>query len=69
MMCCNRRGFDISVLRLAKKPTVPTTIGDELATNPFLRPHDKAIRKTIGAAADASNLEVFAALRKMKDNF
>lgn len=48
---------------------MPTTIGEELATNPFLRPHDKAIRKTVGAAADASDLEVFTALRKMKDSF
>ena len=28
--------------------TVPSTLGDELDTNPFLRPNDPAIRKSLG---------------------
>ena len=28
--------------------TVPSTLGDELDTNPFLRPDDPAIRKSLG---------------------
>lgn len=30
-------------------PTVPSTLGEELDTNPFLRPQDPAIRATLGA--------------------
>jgi hydroxyacylglutathione hydrolase len=61
--------MEISALRLARYPTVPSSVGAEAATNPFLRPHDPAIRKAIGAAPGASDVEVFAQLRKMKDSF
>jgi hydroxyacylglutathione hydrolase len=47
---------------------VPTTLGQERAANPFLRPHDPAIRRRLGMA-DASDAEVFAELRKRKDRF
>jgi hydroxyacylglutathione hydrolase len=56
----------IEALRAQGKPTLPTTIGDELATNPFLRPHDPAIRKGLGMET-ASDAEVFAEIRKRKD--
>ena len=49
------------------KPTLPTTIARELETNPFLRADDPAIRKHLGMDA-ASNAEVFAEIRKRKDN-
>lgn len=55
-------------LRAEGKPTLPTTIADELATNPFLRWHDPVIRKNIGME-EASDDEVFAEIRKRKDNF
>lgn len=48
--------------------TLPTTIGEELATNPFLRWSDPAIRRALGMA-DASDAEVFAEIRRRKDNF
>jgi hydroxyacylglutathione hydrolase len=49
-------------------PTVPTRLGAERAANPFLRPHDAAIRRRLGMP-DASDAEVFAEIRKRKDRF
>lgn len=48
--------------------TLPTTIGEELETNPFLRWDDRAVREGLGMA-DASNAEIFSELRRRKDNF
>lgn len=62
------RARKIEALRNEDKPTLPTTIGEELATNPFLRWGDAAIRKHIGME-NASDAEVFAEIRKRKDNF
>jgi len=55
-------------LRSEGKPTVPSTIGDELACNPFLRAADKHIRDLL-AMPDASDVDVFAEIRRRKDNF
>lgn len=62
------RAAEIDKLRADGKPTLPTTIGSELATNPFLRWHDPVIRKNLGME-NASDAEVFAEIRKRKDNF
>lgn len=59
---------EIERLRAEDKPTAPTTIGREKATNPFLRPHDKNIRETL-EMRDVSDAEVFAEIRKRKDRF
>lgn len=59
---------EIEALRADGKPTAPTTIGREKATNPFLRPHDPAIRRTLGME-NASDTEVFAEIRRRKDRF
>lgn len=48
------------------KPTLPTTLAEEMATNPFLRWHDPAIRRNLGLQ-DASDDAVFAEIRKRKD--
>lgn len=61
-------GERIEALRAEGKPTLPTTIGEELATNPFLRWADPEIRKNLGME-NASDAEVFAEIRKRKDNF
>ena len=58
---------EIEALRAQGKPTLPTTIALELETNPFLRADDLAIRKYLGMDK-ASNAEVFAEIRKRKDN-
>ena len=56
-------------LRRQSLPTVPSTLGDELATNPFLRPESAEIRAHLGLGADAGNAKVFAAIRSLKDCF
>jgi hydroxyacylglutathione hydrolase len=62
------RAAEVDRLRDEGKPTLPTTIGRELETNPFLRPHDPAIRRVLGMEG-ASDEAVFAEIRKRKDNF
>lgn len=62
------RGREIEHLRAQNLPTLPSTIGLEMATNPFLRAYDPAIRKNLGLV-HASDVEVFAELRKRKDHF
>ena len=57
-------------LREAGKPTLPTTLGEEKATNPFLRCLEPAVvesaNKYLGARA-ADPLRVFAAIRDWKN--
>jgi len=62
------RARKIEALRAQDRPTLPTTIGEELATNPFLRWGDPAIRRNLGME-NAPDAEVFAEIRKRKDNF
>ncbi|HUJ47057.1 MAG TPA: hydroxyacylglutathione hydrolase [Rhizomicrobium sp.] len=59
---------DVEQLRAAARPTIPSTIGLEKKTNPFLRPDSPEIRKTLGLE-DADNVSVFAETRRRKDNF
>jgi hydroxyacylglutathione hydrolase len=62
------RAAKVEKLRAKDKPTLPTTLAEELSTNPFIRWHDPAIRKNLGMEK-ASDAEVFAEIRKRKDNF
>lgn len=62
------RADKVEALRAEGKPTLPTTISAERATNPFLRADDPAIRQALGMEA-ASDAEVFAELRRRKDAF
>ncbi len=62
------RAKEVDEQRAAGEPTIPTTLGQERATNPFLRPADPLIRKQLGMEA-ASDVEVFAEIRQRKDNF
>jgi hydroxyacylglutathione hydrolase len=57
----------IAELRKEGKPTLPTTIGEELDTNPFMRPDDSAIREHLGMGG-ASDEAVFTEIRTRKDN-
>ena len=61
-----RRADEVRRLRAAGRATLPIRLADELAANPFLRPHDPAIRERLGMN-DASDAEVFAELRRRKD--
>lgn len=60
------RAKEIEQLRAAGRPTVPTTIAAELATNPFLRAHVPAIRERLGLP-DAPEWQVFAEIRERKN--
>ena len=51
-----------------KKPTIPSTIKDEIQTNIFLRYDDPDIKSTLNLGK-ASDLEIFTKLRDLKDNF
>ena len=59
---------EVERMRELGMPTVPTTVEQELATNPFCRPDSKGIRKTLGMAG-ADDVEVFAEMRRRKDAF
>jgi len=59
---------EIDAMRAKNIPTVPSSIGLELATNPFLRPTSESLQRSLGmVGADA--VAVFAETRKRKDNF
>ena len=62
------RAAEIDELRAANKPTVPTTIGLERRTNPFMRSDSADLRATLGME-DAADVEVFAETRSRKDSF
>ena len=50
------------------RPTVPSTLGLERATNPFLRASDPGMKAILGMP-DAADADTFAALRRRKDDF
>ncbi|MEM9104647.1 MAG: hydroxyacylglutathione hydrolase [Pseudomonadota bacterium] len=58
----------IGKTRAAGLPTAPTTIGEEKATNPFLRAADPAIRAHLHMQG-ADDVDVFAEIRQRKDSF
>ncbi len=64
-----KRGERIRALRLAGESTLPLSLAEELATNPFLRCDDPALTEAVCLAEDAASDDVFAALRKMRDHF
>ncbi|HXP13612.1 MAG TPA: hydroxyacylglutathione hydrolase [Stellaceae bacterium] len=53
--------------RARGQSTVPGTMEEELATNPFLRADNPALQKAQNAPGDA--VATFAAIRRAKDNF
>lgn len=62
------RSKDIEEARAKGLPTVPSKLSTECETNPFLRPDNPDIRATLGMPT-ASDADVFAEIRKRKDNF
>ena len=62
------RAQDIDRLRAVGRPTVPSTLADELATNPFLRADAPDLAAQIGLAG-ADPATVFAEVRARKDSF
>lgn len=63
-----QRMIEVVALRLANKPTVPSTIGEEKATNPFFREGSSCLQKKLGLENQAP-VSVFTVLRKLKDSF
>ncbi|WP_118136042.1 hydroxyacylglutathione hydrolase [Oceanicella sp. SM1341] len=49
-------------------PTVPSTLGEELDTNPFLRAHLAPVKAAVGMEG-ADDAAVFAEIRRRKDGF
>ncbi|GAB2883621.1 hydroxyacylglutathione hydrolase [Microbulbifer echini] len=71
----SKRLADSQVLREAGKPTLPSTIAEEIATNPFLRCHIPEVAqsgaKHLGqdSSKQLDEVEIFASLRDWKDHF
>ena len=69
----HQRFAQAQAMRADGLPTVPSTVGLERATNPFLRCDSAEIRSTLLQAgrinADADTVQVFAALREWKNTF
>ena len=61
------RSHEIDRLRAGGRPTVPSTLREERATNPFLRADEPALQAAMGAAGDA--VATFAEIRRRKDVF
>ena len=63
-----KRKYQVDAMRANNENTVPTNLGLEKLTNPFLRPDSEEIRTNLNMA-NASMVEVFTEIRKRKDNF
>lgn len=63
-----QRQKDIADARAESIPTVPSLLSLELATNPFLRAGLAEVKTAIGMS-NAPDAEVFAEIRRRKDNF
>ena len=62
------RAAEIDRLRAEGRATVPSTMGAEKATNPFLRPDSPGLMATLGMPG-ADPVSVFAETRRRKDRF
>ena len=65
-----QRSREVDELRAAGQPSVPSLLGEELATNPFLRTAEKDVIDAASAWAGRALLtgeEVFTAVRTWKD--
>tara|TARA_B100001989_G_C24457581_1_gene422408 strand:+ start:170 stop:928 length:759 start_codon:yes stop_codon:yes gene_type:complete len=60
--------IDIQKKLSSNQPTIPTTLGQEIKTNIFLRCNDPEIKHALGLK-DSSEIEVFSKLRDLKDTF
>ena len=62
------RAVEVATLAMESKPALPTTIKQELATNPFLRPSSPPIQKRLGMECRPLD-EIFGEIRRRKDRF
>lgn len=63
-----QRCAQVNILRQQQRPTVPFTLAEELATNPFLRADQPALQQQLGMSGQTASA-VFAHLRQRKDHF
>jgi hydroxyacylglutathione hydrolase len=63
-----QRAQEVAQLRSKDLATVPSLLGLEKQTNPFLRTGDAGIRETLGMA-DADDVAVFAELRERRNQY
>ncbi|ATP13078.1 hydroxyacylglutathione hydrolase [Bartonella henselae] len=63
-----QRAEDVFLLRAKNAMTLPVTLGQEKKNNPFLRWDNRTLRKTLRMEKETDE-EVFAEIRKRKDNF
>ncbi len=67
-----QRAQDISKTRAENKPTIPSTLELELATNPFMRSNQLSIKEAAenyGQCKVSTEAEAFALIRQWKDSF
>lgn len=62
------RAAAVDAARAKGQPTIPSTLAEELATNPFLRATDPGIQAHLGMTG-ADPADVFAEIRTRKDCF
>ncbi|MBX2886331.1 MAG: hydroxyacylglutathione hydrolase [Granulosicoccus sp.] len=62
------RAREVDELRQAMKPTVPSLLSLEKATNPFLRVNDAGLRNQLGME-NADDVAVFAELRERRNQY
>lgn len=62
------RKHQVESLRQSLKPSLPTTLALELATNPFLRCSEPDIIQNSGAKLE-NELDVFSTIRKLRNNY
>lgn len=58
----------VRILRAEGKPTVPFSISDERATNPFMRPESRPLQEKVGLVGQPP-VDVFREVRRLKDHF
>lgn len=63
-----KRAAEVESLLAAGKPTIPFLLGEDKQANPFLRADDPGLARHFGLEG-ADPAEVFAAIRKGKDEF
>ncbi|WP_373976347.1 hydroxyacylglutathione hydrolase [Chitinibacter sp. SCUT-21] len=70
-LALQQRAKQVAELRSLGQPSLPSTIAIELASNPFLRSEQMAVQQRVREQIPEANTpeQVFAALRKWKDNF
>lgn len=63
-----RRMSEVNILAAQSIPTIPTTLSQELATNPFLREQCASIQQSLNMVGQKPDA-VFARIRQLKDQF